>query len=296
MLGSLVVLATEGGIPTSNPWSKLALPLATLIFLGSVYLLLRSNLGTRRGYLVLGTSLFGFMLIISLFWTLGAPGTPPYTGPQNLPGQGLEEYEPTWYPFAPDSEVASRPEYAFVQDYPSGFADAPEDFAEEAATGASEVQNLFSGFPTDGTSPYTNLIGATWKPAEITVAEAPNGFPVVGIIYKPTYQLETPPAEPPEGFEPALTVNGAPAAEDESNVARPGTEVGDIAEGEEGVLLFAFFDAGSPAFPSLVTLGVMLVLFLLHLGLLAADEQRERRARGVEVVEEGERVEAGAAT
>src|SRR5688572_24478959 len=106
----LLVLATEGGIPTSNPWSQLAVPLGVLIFVGSVYLLLRSNLGTRRGYLVMSTSLWGFGFLLSLFWAFGAPGTPANTGPQNLPGQELDAYQPVWFPFAADSNLATAPD------------------------------------------------------------------------------------------------------------------------------------------------------------------------------------------
>lgn len=90
----MTVLASEGGIPASSPLAKLAVPIGIVIFVGPVFMLLRSNLGTRLGYLVMSTSLWGSTFLLALFWTFGAPGTPAFTGPQNLPGQELDEYLP----------------------------------------------------------------------------------------------------------------------------------------------------------------------------------------------------------
>ena len=39
---------------------------------------------------------------------------------------------------------------------------------------------------------------------------------------------------------------------------------------------FAFYDAGAPYFPSLLMVGILGVLFALHMVLLARDEKRER--------------------
>ena len=102
-LTSLIVLATEGGIPADSPWAKLAVPLGILLFVGPIFMLLRSNLGTRLGYLVMSVTLWGSIFLFALFWTFGAPGTPAFTGPQNLPGQELDEYLPIWVPLAQDA-------------------------------------------------------------------------------------------------------------------------------------------------------------------------------------------------
>lgn len=278
-ISALVVLATEGGIPTSNPWSQVAVPLAIVIFVGSVYLLLRSNLGTRRGYLVLGTCLWGFTSILATFWTFGAPGTPPATGPQNLPGQQLNEYEPTWTPFAQDSAVAERPEYAVAANYPEGFGPVPGEFEAEAGTGADEIANFFSGF--DPTDDYRNVIEATWEPVATEFAEATNGYPIIAVTYQQTCQIDTN-ADIVEGEDPPLTPEGC-----------EGAQIGDVAEDGDTAVLFGFFDAGNPSFPSYVMLGVVLALFLLHALLLSRDESRERRERVVEPAAD-EPVEAGA--
>lgn len=282
-LNFLAILAAaqgQSGIPASNPWAKVAVPLGIAVFIGPVYLLLRSNLGTRRGYLVMSVALWGFTSIYAAFWTWGAPGTPPITGPANLPGQGLDEYEPTWKAFAGDSNIANDPRYAVVQRYPQGFGPVPEDFKESAVQGADETKNFFSGF--DDTSPYTAVVNATSAPLrdQIQYAEATNGYPIIAVGYVPTYQLAS--GGLPAGSKPPLTVDGAALASDGSNLAPAGAKVGDLVGGVEPVLLFAYFDAGNPSFPSYVMLGVVLFLFALHVMLLARDESRERSEREAE--------------
>jgi hypothetical protein len=277
LLAILAAAQGESGIPASNPWAKLAVPLGIAVFIGPVYLLLRSNLGTRRGYLVLAVAVWGFTSIYAAFWTFGAPGTPPVTGPQNLPGQPLDEYEPTWKAFAGDSNIANDPRYAVVQRYPQGFGPVPSAFKEKATQGADEIKNFFSGF--DDTSPYTNVINATAVPLtdQIRYTKASNGYPIIAVPYVPTYQLAS--SGFPEGTQPPLTVDGEAVAKDGSNLAPAGAKVGDIATGTQPIVLFGFFDAGNPAFPSYLVLGIALFLLVLHTVLLARDEAREFRER-----------------
>jgi hypothetical protein len=274
-ISDLLVLATEGGIPTSNPWSKLALPLGILIFVGSVYLLIRSNLGTRRGYLVMSTSLWGFSLLLSLFWAFGAPGTPPNTGPQNLPGQELDEYQPVWVAFAPDSTVATAEgsPYAAVSSYPDGFDEVPADFEGTAALGVQNTQSFFSSLAgLEGTDEaYFDVLTGTEEVVEGPLyLEAENGRPMIGVTFGTTCQF---------GLDGAAADALPPFCE--------GLEVGDLipadaqlADGNPALAtttLFAFYDAGAPYFPSLLMIGIFAVLFGLHLLLLARDETRERR-------------------
>lgn len=261
MLTELLILATEGGIPASNPWAKFGMPLGSIIFIGSVYLLLRSNLGTKRGYLVMATSFLGFTFLLALFWTFGAPGTPPATGPQNLPGQELNEYEPIWVPFAPDSEVANQPTYAVVQNFPDGFGDVPADFAEEAESGANEVITFFAGL----SDPYQPILGGLEEPEILGYAEAENGRPIIAVNAQPTCQLNSSGELPPEcqGLQP-----------------------GDVVPGAEQQLFFAFFDAGAPLFPSLLTTLIVGVLFALHMVLLWRDEKAERALREAATAQE----------
>ncbi len=281
-LNWLTVLATESGIPGSHPWAKLAVPIGLVLFIGSVYMLVRANLGTKRGYLVTASSLFGFMIIYVLFWTFGAPGTPPATGPQNLPGQELDAYEDTWRPFAADSNLANDPNYDVVKTHPEGFSRTPEgaglgqDFVATATTGSQDIQTFFA---TPGGAIASPPMKATWAEVPDTrgYAVADNGRPVVAVTYGQTWQVaQTAPGRPaPEG-PPQLTPDGVAAEEDGSNVAPEGVELGDIVQDGETYTAFAFFDKGSPKFPSLLLLGLTLLLFGIHALLLARDEKRER--------------------
>lgn len=256
-LSRLAVLAVETGIPVSNPWSQLGMPLAVLIFVGSVYLLLRSNLGTRRGYLVMSVSLWGFGFLLSLLWTFGAPGTPPNTGPQNLPGTELDAYLPVFRPFAPDSAIAQG-EYAFVQSYPEGFEEPPASFQERADEAAAEIQSFFSGLA----DPYERELLGTEEPVSTLWSPARDGarFQVVAVEYQATCQLNS---------EGELT----------GTCAEQGLEVGAPDPSAEPVVYFAFFDPGAEYFPSLLMTAIMVLLFAGHLLALYRDETRERRER-----------------
>jgi hypothetical protein len=191
LLGDLTVIAAEG-VPADAPSARLSVPLGILAFFGSIYLLLRSNLGTRRAYLVLATSFFGFMFILSLFWTFGAPGTPEAVGPTYLPTQQSDNYEPGWTPFAQDSLVAEREEYAIVQDHPSGFGSVPSEFESEAEEGADDIASFFATDDAGG------VVEEDWEIEAIDYAEADTGQPVIAVTY-----LETAEGEVVDGGEEA---------------------------------------------------------------------------------------------
>lgn len=266
LVTSLTTFAASG-VPGDSASARLAVPIGILVFFGSIFLLLRANLGTRRGYLVLGTSFFGFMIIMSLFWTFGAPGTPQAVGPTHLPTQPSDAYEPTWTAFAQDSLVAERPDYAFVQDYPEGFSDVPEDFKGAVGTGTDNILGFFAESKHKPVSDFDE----NWEPTETLYAEAPNGYPVIAVTFAP-------PAED---------------AEEEGGEAAEG-EGGEAAEGET-VTLFAFFDAGAPLFPGIVFIIIAVLGFILHAFMLNADERRELRDRAAVTPEqEQEKVPAGA--
>lgn len=107
-LNQLLILATEGaeGIPAEHIAAKLAVPIGIVIFCGSVYMLLWSNYGAKKGALIYGTAFFGFTTMLGVFWWFGAPGTPIATGLQNFPGQAPDEYQAKWFTFEPGSERA----------------------------------------------------------------------------------------------------------------------------------------------------------------------------------------------
>ncbi len=61
---------------------------AMLVFYGSVYLLNRTNMGRKLGFLVSGTALFGWASISSLLFVLYAP-----RGPRPVDFEGLNAFE-----------------------------------------------------------------------------------------------------------------------------------------------------------------------------------------------------------
>lgn len=107
-MNDVLLLATEGveGLSPDHIASDLAVPLGILIFSGAVFALLWSNYGAKKGGLIYGVALFGFMGVIGVFWWFGAPGTPVATGLQNFPGQPADQYQAQWFPFEPGSPRA----------------------------------------------------------------------------------------------------------------------------------------------------------------------------------------------
>lgn len=272
----LLVLATESGISYESPLAKLAVPIGIAIFLGLPYMLLRSNLGTLRAYLVIAASFFGFMTLLSLFWAFGAPGTPAATGPTNLPGQPQDEYQPIWVPFAEDSLVAEDARYADLVGNEGAFSqEIPEAEAENIATGVNDTKNFFSASEDD--SGYPPKIDGNAAVAEGPfLARSADGQPVILVTYGATYQFDEN-GELPEDVEDDQV----------------GTVIPDGEEGAAFYTAYAFFDAGNPVFPSMVFFVVSLLGFLLHALLLYRDEQKESTEdRELEVVEQ-ERVPAG---
>lgn len=265
----ITLLATESGIPYTSPLAKLAVPLGILIFFGGPYLLLRSNLGTKRAYLVLATSFFGLMIILSLFWGFGAPGTPANTGPTNLPGQVADEYRPVWVSFAEDSTLAGQEPYAGLVGDPGAFSEqVPE---EQAANVAAGVEATLAFFQTEAAGAP---VGQTWAVAEGPFyAETEDGQPVIRVVYGETYQL-TQEGELPEDVREE--------------------DLGQINPDGDTFTAYAFFDAGSPFFPSLVFILTSIALFAIHAVLLHADERRERREAREVVTAEPEQVPANA--
>jgi hypothetical protein len=251
VLLDLAILASEEFVPPNDWRAQIAFPVGALFLLGGVYLLLRSNLGTRRAYFVWATSFFGFMLLISLFWAFGGPGTPMYTGPQNLPGQPIDYYQPKWVPFAEDSVVAEQPAYQAVQGFPDTFGPVPDGQASLAEDGAGPIQDFFASDAAGA------QVGEGWIAEETWYAEAENGRPMIAVQY--TEPLEDAPLEPdPDG---------------------------------ESYVAFGFYQSGNLMFPNLVFIVLSLIGFVLHMLLLGWDERQERRDLEEDLAAERERQE-----
>jgi hypothetical protein len=304
----LAVAAAEEYVPPDDWRGLIALPVGILIFFGAIFLLLKSNLGTRRAYLVEASCFFGFMLILSLFWGFGAPGTPRNTGPQSLPGQPADYYTPKWVAFAGDSTLAQE-RFGLVEQFPEGFqeeggggdaagdgaaggeAEADAETAGDAAVGGVEEIGTFFLEEHGG----VQLIDDDWVAAgPPLVAFAESGEKVVGATYAKPFafndQGEVP--EGPDG-QPLFTDDQVGQAIPEDFAVPPGLE-DDVAQlvTPETFTAFAFFDQGFAFFPSLVMIVISFVGFVIHALLLGWDENREKERVVEEVVIEREPVGA----
>lgn len=307
----LAVAAAEEYVPPDDWRGIVALPAGIIIFFGGIFLLLKSNLGTRRAYLVEASCFFGFMLILSLFWGFGAPGTPRFTGPQSLPGQPADYYTPKWIAFAGDSTLAQE-QFPVVTQFPEGFevedfggdeavegdgdAAAAEDEADAAAAGDAAVGGVeeIGTFFREEHGGQT-LIGEDWVPAgPPLVTFADTGEKIVGATYAKPFTLNDE-GEIPVGSdgEPLFSEDqlGQPIPEDFTAPAGLDDATAGLVT-PETFTAFAFFDAGFPFFPSLVMIAIALAGFVLHVLLLGWDENREKEREVEEVVVEREPVGA----
>jgi hypothetical protein len=252
------------------------------------------------------------MLILSLFWGFGAPGTPRNTGPQSLPGQPADYYTPKWVAFAGDSTLAQE-RFGLVRQFPEGFqeeggggggdAAAAEGGAEgggedaeaegaddSAAGGADEIGNFFREERGGST-----LIGDDWVPAgRPLVATAESGEKVVAATYAKPFAFNDD-GEIPQGpdGQPLFAEDqvGRPIPEDFAVPPGLDESVADLVT-PETFTAFAFFDQGFAFFPSLVMIVISFVGFVIHALLLGWDENREKERVVEEVVIEREPVGA----
>ncbi|HEX9889763.1 MAG TPA: hypothetical protein VGA69_09820 [Nitriliruptorales bacterium] len=144
LVTDLLLLATEDGIPPEHIGAQIALPLGILFFCGSVYLLLWSIYGARKGAWVYLTSFFGFNVLLGVFWWFGAPGTVVATGLRNFPGQSADAYAGAWHPYETDSERARFfPDADEFEEFQTPFAymGLPED----ADTAGNEMFDFIQG-------------------------------------------------------------------------------------------------------------------------------------------------------
>jgi hypothetical protein len=280
----LLVLATEGaeGVPAEHIASKIAVPLGILIFCGSVFALLWSNYGAKKGALIYSTAFFGFTFMLGIFWWFGAPGTPVATGVQNFPGQAADAYAAHWYAFEPGSPTA---EYL------------------PATNSLDDFVTIEEFLGTDSGPGYTALVG--------DVAQAGDLMTQLALRTDDTGQSQLggqARAELQEAGEQGLVAEVGEDAADEFSRADPfftgeagellvtrtsgvftaGTEVtmqvNYVNEDGETVTvpagtrtMFAFKQESALWFPSAVWTGISFVLFALSLFGLDRIEQREKR-------------------
>jgi len=90
---------------------------AFVLFIGSVYLLLSAVFGLRMGYLVLAVSFFGWMILLSLLWTVGQPKFLGVTG--TLPNLGPRGTEKHWQVYDAAIGPATSSRFTVTSQYPT---------------------------------------------------------------------------------------------------------------------------------------------------------------------------------
>lgn len=291
-VNDLLLLAAESeGIPADHIASKLAVPLGILFFCGSVYLLLWSNYGARKGAAIYGTAFFAFNMMLGVFWWFAAPGGLVAGGPRHYPGQEAGRYQGEWFAFEQGSERAGL--FPATNDA-STFQPIPEHVASMGG-----LERFFHG----GDGYVTHLQGLTESAGEQMVSlflptdEA--GAVRIGANRRQEYlQAAGDPGEGEERAQPFFTAtagemrvarsNGAlvTASDITVNANFVGPDGNTRTETVDTQTVFAFRDPGALWFPSAVWTGASLLLFLGSLWWLDRLEQREKREQ--EQVEEPE--------
>lgn len=226
---------------------------------GSIYMLLWSNFGAKVAYLILMVSLSGFMIVMSLMWVVGAPGTAPGTGPRaGAPSTKiLVATEPHWVPFLPDSEQGSE-FTAEIENFPNGWTDVFASKTPVIYPGKIDAKGELDTFRATITGALARLaeekkIDAT-KPADWTFR--PAGSPAITDAEKAI---------------PEATIRfyrkGTPLL---VGVTIPATDK------HPQVTVFAFRDKGRVFLYALYFLLWAIVSFIFHTWLLARHERKEK--------------------
>jgi hypothetical protein len=255
--GLHIPLALEG--QWSGPAAVAVVLTAALIFIGTIYFILSTLFGWRRAYYVTVVSLMGFMMIISLVWLIGIPGTGPGFGPRGR--------EPEWIPFLPTSEFAADFSDE-IKAFPDGW-DAPgkKYFGnpDKKQTGAidsvGEIDSI-KGLIEPA------LAGYFQQHPDLKGSVDPNDY---------NFRRELPPDQeakltPEEKAVPVAIIRFKDAGKGRLvfGATIPASDK------HPQITVFAFRDKGTVFLPSLYFLVTALFLFALHLWLLARDEIRQR--------------------
>jgi hypothetical protein len=283
-------------VPPEHIAAKLAVPIAIVIFCGSVYLLLWSNYGAKKAALIYGTALGGFCAMLGVFWWFGAPGTPVATGLQNFPGQAPNAFMAQWYPFEPGSEradffsatqgvgltddVSDVTELRTIAEH-LGLADQTQEQREDNPKYASTVGDV-----TQASDRMLELflrnqdgLGGERRAAYIEAAEAGLAAEVANPDdYRradPFLTAEVRDEDMRLGRIDGILVTAVQAQAIANFVSEDFDRVEVIVDSRP---VFAFKQESNVWFPSAVWTGISLLIFLLSLFGLDRMEQREKKA------------------
>jgi hypothetical protein len=236
---------------------------AFVLLPGSVYMLLASNFGALKGYLIAGTAFFGFLMMLSAVWLFGIPGTTPLTGPKGT--------QPSFKFFTLDDQAAAT--YDSVRDFSGGaggdWQAAPTGEVEEGSPEAT----LKADLDTARQTAVSDLIEKT----NADVQDSSEELDVTNLDAKTYYTIQ-------DGTEVAAIVISPKTPPAGSGLKRP-----DFAP----VTTFAYRDPGNPYLPSIIFLVASVILFLVHMVLLGLAERRRPLGVALKPTDEG-RQPAGA--
>ncbi|HYN17591.1 MAG TPA: hypothetical protein VEY96_05860 [Actinomycetes bacterium] len=239
--------------------------LTAFVFLpGSVYMLLASNFGALKGYLIAATAFFGFLVMLSAVWLFGLPGTTPLTGPKGA--------QPSFNFFTINDPQAST--YDSVRDFQGGAGNG----WEEAPTGEVEEGSAEATLRADLDTARQTAVSDLIEETNADVEDSSEELDATNLDAKAYYTIQ-------DGTEVAAIVISPKTPPAGSGLERP-----DFAP----KTTFAYRDPGSPYLPSILFLLGSLVLFVIHLFLLGLAERRRPLGGARAPTPEGQRQPAGA--
>lgn len=247
---------------------------AAAIFMGTIYYLLTTIFGWRRAYYVIMVSLMGFLILLSLVWLVGIPGTGPGFGPRGR--------EPEWIVFHPTSEFAADFK-SDIAEFPNGW-DAPNKKyfgnSDTKQTGAIDAKGEI-----DTIKALIEPAAAGFMQARKLGSEKAEDY-----NFRPRLSAaEEKKLSPEEKAVPVAEVRFKDAGKGRLLF---GATIPASSKHPE-ITVFAMRDKGTVFLPALYFIVSSVVLFALHLWLLARDEIKQR-AREAETATSVTTVRTGA--
>jgi hypothetical protein len=217
---------------------------AFVLLPGSVYMLLASNFGALKGYLIAATAFFGFLVMLSAVWLFGIPGTTPLTGPKGT--------QPSFKFFTVDDPQAST--YDSVRTFQGSAANGWQQAPTGEPEPGSAEETLKADLDVAKQTAISDLIEETNK----DIKDSSEELDVTNLDAQVFYTIQ-------DGTEVAAVVISPKTPPAGSGLERP-----DFAP----KTIFAYRDPGSPYLPSILFLAGSLVLFVVHMLLLGLAERR----------------------
>ena len=233
---------------------------AFVLLPGSVYMLLASNFGALKGYLIAATAFFGFLILLSATWLFGLPGTTPLTGPKGT--------QPTFKHFTIDDPAASRFDSvrSFQGGAGNGWQEAPAAAGEQ---GGGAEERLKADLDVARQTAVTKLVNETNKDNK----DSSKDLDAANLDAKAFYTIQ-------DGTEVAAIVISPKDPQEGSGLERPTFSP---------KTTFAYRDPGAPSLPSVLFLIGSLVLFVVHMLALGLVERRRPLGAPVATTADGER-------